>query len=331
MRTPREIAQYVLNTEARALVRAVTLIGPDFEDAVRCIVRLAGVKGKLVTSGLGKSGIVAQKVAGTFASTGVPSIFVHPVDAMHGDIGNVNPADVVLLFSASGQTEEVLAFLIECRRRGGHTVAIVGNPESPIAAEADYVIDASVEREASLIGLIPTASSTTALALGDALAMAVMAERGFTRKDLAENHPSGTIGRGLTTLVRHLMHGVNECAAVTREDTMGETILQMTSCPLGAALVLDGPKLVGLVTEGDLRRALQRDPLGLMRRKVSDFMTTRPRVIEPDILAIQALELMEASHPVYVLPVVAREGDCLGLIRMHDIVQAGLRSSPGLF
>jgi arabinose-5-phosphate isomerase len=277
---------------------------------------------KLIVTGMGKSGKVAQKISATLSSTGSLSVYLHPSEGLHGDLGVVSPGDVVLALSYSGNTEELLQLLPSLKVRGIRLIGIGGSRQSRLAEKCDYWIDASVKQEACPHGLAPTTSTTLALAIGDALAVALMKLRGIDAKTFAANHPGGTLGRRLTLHVRDLMHGAELTATATANATMDEIVMLSTQKPLGAVLIVDGEKLLGLITDGDLRRALgAREKFFSM--KASDVMTRSPTTVTEDTLASEALALMEnRKSQISVLPVVDSHGHWKGLLRLHDLARS---------
>ena len=281
-------------------------------------------EGRLVVTGMGKSGHIARKIAATLASTGTPAMFVHPAEAGHGDLGMITPADAVLAVSNSGASAEINALLPMLKRRGVPLLAITGDPDSELARAAAHHINAGVKAEACPLGLAPTSSTTAALVLGDALAMALLEARGFTREDFAESHPGGRLGRRLLVHVRDLMHSGEAVPAVASGTRLGEALLEMSAKGFGLTTVVDGGgALLGVFTDGDLRRALDggRD---LAQTPVDEVMSRRCRAIAPDALAAEAARLMQEAG-VYVL--IVREGgdgDVVGIIKMHDLLQANV-------
>ncbi|MBX3292813.1 MAG: KpsF/GutQ family sugar-phosphate isomerase [Acidobacteria bacterium] len=309
-----------IEAEAIELVRSrldAVSISAALDSILRC-------RGKVIVTGVGKSGIIADKIAQTLTSTGTMSVYVHPSDALHGGLGVVAEDDVVIALSNSGETEELLALLPALKRRGSALIAIVGNMDSTLARSADVVLDAAVSEEACPLNLAPTASTTVALAIGDALAMTLMKARGLTPEDFAANHPAGRLGKRLTLRVADLMH---QSPNVEADTTWLEVVRAISDHALGAVNVVskDG-KLVGIVTDGDLRRAIERSgDKGLVGLKASDMMTASPITAAPEMLAFDALKVMEdRPSQISVLPVVDYGNSCVGLIRLHDIVKAGL-------
>jgi arabinose-5-phosphate isomerase len=321
-----EQVRALLRMEADAVARtAARLEAQAVEGAVRL---LAECRGKVVAVGVGKSGHIAQKVAATLTSTGTPAVFLHPSDALHGGMGIVNVGeDVVLAFSNSGETPELLELLPYLQHRRARVVAIVGNMGSTLARRADVALDASVEQEACPLNLAPTTSTTVALAVGDALAMTLMGVKRLTPEDFALNHPGGRLGKRLTLKVADLMHSGEGNPQVGASASLLEVAQAISSGGLGAVSVVDEAGLLeGVVTDGDLRRTLQNMNLAdLSALTAGDVMTRTPVVVAPDLLAHAALQLMEnRPRQIAVLPVVDGEGRSVGLLRLHDIVRSGL-------
>ena len=315
----------ILRMEAEAVAEAAGRL--DRAAVVRAVGLLAECRGKVVVTGVGKSGNVAQKVAATLTSTGTPAVFLHPSDAAHGGLGLVSPGDVVVVLSNSGETEELLAMLPHLQPRGVRLVALVGKLDSTLARRADAVLDASVAREACPLGLAPTTSTTVALALGDALAMTLMRVKQFEAEDFALNHPAGRLGKRLTIRVADLMHAGESNPTARTDASLLEVVQAISRGGLGAVSVVDAEgRLAGIVTDGDVRRALQRFGLaGLEKLKADSVMTARPVVAAPDLLAHAALKLMEdRPSQISVLPVVDEAGTAVGLLRLHDIVRSGV-------
>ena len=315
----------LLRMESEAIAETARRL--DRASVERAVALLAGCGGKVVVTGVGKSGNIAQKVAATLTSTGSPAVFLHPSDAAHGGFGLVGTEDVVVVFSNSGETEEILAMLPHLEHRGARVLAVVGNTRSTLARRADALLDASVEREACPLGLAPTASTTVALALGDALAMTLMRVKNFETEHFALNHPAGRLGKRLSLRVADLMRGGAENPTAPAGASLIEVVEAISRGGAGAVSVVepDG-RLAGIVTDGDVRRALQSRGLGgLESLKADDIMTRRPVVVAPETLAFAALKLMEErERQISVLPVVEAEGRVVGLIRLHDIVRSGI-------
>lgn len=277
--------------------------------------------GRLIVLGIGKSGKIGAKIAATLSSTGTPSLYVHPTEALHGDLGIVQESDVALAISYTGNTEEVLALLPFFERRKVPVIGLGGNSASKLAQKSAFWIHASVDEEACAHNLAPTTSTTLALAIGDAIAVTLMKMRQFTADDFAKNHPGGSLGRRLQLLVRDLMHDLKTAPAVAESATMDEVLKLSTQRKLGAVLVCDGKKLLGLITDGDIRRALSHREkfFGLHAR---DIMTKKPTTVLDSLLAYDALRLMEERESqISVLPVVDSHGHALGILRIHDLVQ----------
>ncbi|HEV8590242.1 MAG TPA: KpsF/GutQ family sugar-phosphate isomerase [Pyrinomonadaceae bacterium] len=317
----------LLRAEADAIGKAASRLQATDIDHV--IALLANCKGKLVVLGVGKSGIIGQKIAATMTSSGTAALFLHPSDALHGGLGIVTSADVVIMLSNSGETDELLELLPYLKRRNVPLIAIVGNIKSSIAQRADAVIDASVDQEACPLNLAPTASTTVALAIGDALAMTLMRAKGLTENDFASNHPGGQLGKRLTLRVADLMHSGPQNPTISPDAAWMEIVAAITHYGLGAVNVVDGDgRLAGVITDGDLRRSLQRigaKDIGFANITCDDLMTRDPVVTSPDTLAYDALRLMEdRSSQINVLPVIDDCAKCVGLIRLHDIVRSGL-------
>ncbi len=320
--TPDFIAAGRASMEAEA--EAIACAAQRIDDSFLCAVRLIDEhRGKVVITGLGKSGFVAQKLAATMCSTGTPAVFLHPVDALHGDVGIYAAGDPTIILSKSGTTLELLRLLPVLRGMNSTLVGIIGNKTSPLAGEMDIVLDASVRAEADPFNLAPTASTAVATALGDALALAVRQARKLTPEHFAQLHPAGQLGRNLRVTVRQVMHAGNEVAWAAPESSMRQVIIAMNRCPLGAACVGTEGELLGLITDGDLRRALETIE-DIRDVKAGDLMTVNPITTGPDATLQEAMRLMEdRPSQISVLPVV--EGTrCLGLVRLHDLYQTDL-------
>jgi len=317
-----EWAKRVLEQEAQAVRSLIDRIGSEFEEAVALILKCTG---KVVVTGVGKSGIIGRKIASTLSSTGTPAFFLHPADALHGDLGMLEGRDIVLAISKSGETEELLSVLPVIKRQGNKLILMTCNPNSSLARAADVVLDVGVKEEACPLGLAPTTSTTATLALGDALAVALLQSRGFKAEDFAKNHPKGALGKKLLLRVRDLMHVGEEFPKVQEEAPMKEVLLEMTSKRLGVTGVMNGGgELVGVITDGDLRRALEKFP-DLLNKRAKDIMTCNPKSIEADALAVEALRRME-EYSITSLFVFEKPGDRIpiGIIHLHDILKAGV-------
>jgi arabinose-5-phosphate isomerase len=324
-KTHHEQVVELLRMEADAVARTAARLGAA--EVERAVALLASCRGKVVTVGVGKSGHIAQKAAATLTSTGTTSVFLHPSDALHGGMGLVTEGDVCLFVSNSGETAELLELLPYMQHRRAPVLAVVGNTESALARRADVVLDASVEQEACPLNLAPTTSTTVALAVCDALAMTLMSVKKLTPEDFALNHPGGRLGKRLMVRVSDLMRGGDENPTVVTSATLLEVVQAISRGGLGAVNVCDGSgRLAGIVTDGDVRRALQRMQLEDLKGLTAEgVMTREPVVVGPDLLAYAALQLMEnRPSQIAVLPVVDGDGRCVGLLRLHDIVRIGL-------
>lgn len=297
------------------------------EEIERVVQLLANCKGKIVILGVGKSGIIAQKIAATMTSTGTGALYLHPSDALHGGIGIINAEDAVMILSNSGETDEIIEMLPYLKRRQVPIIALVGSLNSTLARRADAVIDGSVDQEACPLNLAPTTSTTVALALGDALAMTLMQVKGLTPDDFAVNHPAGQLGKRLTLTVADLMHSGADNPTIALGAMWVDTVKGISAGGLGAVNVVDDAgRLAGIITDGDLRRAIQKsEPGSLANLRSDELMTGNPAVASPELLAYDALRLMEdRPSQISVLPVVDGDRVCVGLIRLHDIVRSGL-------
>ena len=315
----------LLRLEAEAIAQTAARL--QREQVEKAVELLAGCKGKVVLVGVGKSGIIAQKIAATMTSTGTGAVYLHPSDALHGGLGIVSVEDVVIALSNSGETDEIIAMLPYLRHRKVPIVALVGKVRSTLARRADVVLDASVDQEACPLNLVPTTSTTVALAIGDALALTLMQVKGLTPDDFALNHPAGQLGKRLTLRVADLMHSGPDNPTIRAEAPWLEVITAISRGGLGAVNVVDDSgHLVGIITDGDLRRAVQKiNHADLLTLQADSIMTRNPVVASTDLLAYDALRLMEERpSQISVLPVVDQERVCLGLIRLHDIVRSGL-------
>lgn len=313
-------AKEVLTTEAEAILAVRDRLDDSFAAAVRLIVNC---EGRVVATGMGKSGSIARKIAGTLASTGSPALFLHPAESVHGDLGMVTSKDVVIALSNSGETEELIAILPVLKRIGTKLISLVGRVESTLAKASDVVLDVSVEREACPLGLAPTASTTAMLALGDALALAAMEVREFTKQDYAMFHPGGALGRRLTLRVRDVMRTDDRMALVHQDDLVRDVLFAITRAGAGAAVVTDDDgKLVGIITDGDVRRHLLKDEQSLNKR-AREIMTANPRVIGPDQLAAEGLGVLEALK-IGELPVLDNDRRPIGVLMMKDLFRAGI-------
>lgn len=310
----RDIARKVLELESRAILNLIPRLDEGFDRAIEI---LHGCQGRIVVTGMGKSGLIGLKIAATFNSTGAPSLFLHPAEAVHGDIGMVVPGDAVLAISHSGETQEILRLLELIRRLDVPLISLTGNHASTLARYSQVVLDVRIDEEASPIGLVPTASTTAALAMGDALAMALLEKRGFTPSDFARYHPGGRLGTQIVT-VGHLMHRGDAVPLVRSGSSLRDGIRAMSEKRLGMTCVLrDDGTLAGVVTDGDLRRAVERG-LDLRDLKVDDAMTPSPVTIGSQELAASALHLLE-SRKITSLVVVDERRRVEGVLHLHDL------------
>jgi arabinose-5-phosphate isomerase len=312
--TDRSLARKVLETEAAAIMSLVERLDETFDRAVRMLYEC---QGRVIVTGMGKSGIICRKIAATLASTGTSAFFLHPAEATHGDLGVIQSNDVLLAISYSGETQEVLRLLEAIRRIGARIVAITGNPASTLAQASDVALDCQVTEEACPLNLVPTASTTAALAMGDALCMTLLVEKGFQQEDYAMIHPGGNLGKKLMR-VEQLMHA-GEAAPTVRTDTMmRDVIYEMSSKALGMTCVLDATdRLAGIITDGDLRRYMIDNP-HILEMRAGDVMTRRPIVIDPSTLAAQALLIME-QRKITSLVVGGNAQTVAGVLHLHDL------------
>ena len=309
-----------LRIEAQAVAALVDRVGAEFEAACRLLL---ACKGRVVVSGMGKSGHVGGKIAATFASTGTPSFFLHPAEASHGDLGMLAKGDVVLAISYSGETAEFLTILPLIKRMATPLIAMTGNAQSTLAREADVHLDVSVPAEACPLNLAPTASTTAALAMGDALAVALLGHRGFTEADFAKSHPGGALGRRLLLHVSDVMRRGADLPTVRPETPLTEGLLEMSRKRLGLTAIVDKDgKVAGIFTDGDLRRALDRD-IDIHKSTMADVMTRGGRSIGPNELAAEAVLMME-KHSINGLLVLDESGRLVGALNVHDLLRAGV-------
>ena len=315
-----ETGREVLRVEAEAVLSLITRLGPGFAQAVRLILQC---RGRIVVSGIGKSGHVARKIAATMASTGTPAFFVHPAEASHGDLGMITPDDVVIALSNSGESSELVAIVPLLKRHGTSLIAITGVHTSTLATLADVHLDAAVEKEACPLGLAPTSSTTAALALGDALAVALLKARGFSAQDFARSHPGGKLGRRLLVLVSDVMHTGQELPHVGSDSSLADALLEMSAKGLGMTAIVDADqKILGIFTDGDLRRVLA-DGTDLRSARIIDLMKRDPRTIDASRLAAEAVQQMEAMR-INGMLVVDADNCLIGVFNMHDLLRAGV-------
>jgi len=313
-----ELAREVLEIEAAAITALIARLDHDFQRAVDLIL---DCRGRVTVSGIGKSGHIARKIASTMSSTGTPAYFVHPAEASHGDLGMVTRDDVFIALSNSGESAELLAIVPLIKRQGAKLISLTGNPDSSLAREADAHLYAGAEKEACPLNLAPTASTTAALALGDALALALMQAKGFSRDEFARSHPGGALGRKLLTHVRDVMRSGDEAPRIPDTAMLSDAILEMSRGRMGITAILDRDKhVLGIFTDGDLRRTLQKG-VDLHATPIASVMTRGPRTISPDKLAAEAVQIME-QHKVNQLLVVDGERRLVGALNMHDLFKA---------
>jgi arabinose-5-phosphate isomerase len=308
------LARKVLQTEARAILGLVDRLDERFERAVRLLL---DCRGRVIVTGMGKSGIICRKIAATLASTGTPAFFLHPAEAIHGDLGVLHPDDVVVALSYSGETEELLRLLETIKRLGAHLLVITGEPGSTLGKAADVTLDCHVSKEACPLNLVPTASTTASLALGDALAMTLLDAKGFRQEDFANLHPGGKLGKRLMR-AEQLMHAGDQAPIVRTTDAMREVIYEISRKKLGMSCVVDGDeRLVGIITDGDLRRHMGDAP-DLLSQHAADVMTRSPITIAADTLAVEVLNTLERRKITSVVVVDDRQ-KVLGVVHLHDL------------
>ena len=318
-----EEAREVLQEEAIGIEKLIPKLDQSFVNAVNMIMESSG---RVVVTGMGKSGHIARKVSATLSSTGTPSIWLHPAEGIHGDLGMVTADDIILAFSKSGETTEIINLLPSLRRIGAKIISIVGNHNSTLAKNSDVILDASVEKEACPLGLAPTTSTTVSLALGDALAVVLLSRHHFTPDQFAVFHPGGSLGRKLLLTVENVMHKGNDNPVINEDSTVQDALFMMTEKGLGAVSVVNGDGvLIGLVTDGDVRRGLETGS-NFLKWPVDAMMTKNPRVITDDQLAAAALHIMEKNQPrpITVLPVVDKDKKAVGMIHLTDLLRRGV-------
>jgi arabinose-5-phosphate isomerase len=311
----RGTARRVLETEAQAILELIPRLDESFDRAVGLLLACAG---RVVCTGMGKSGFIAQKISATFSSTGTPSLFLHPAEAIHGDLGRIVKGDALLAISNSGESEEILALVPQVKRLGSPLLALTGNPRSTMAQAADVHLDVSIRKEACPLGLAPTASTTAALAMGDALGMALLEKRGFTVEDFAVLHPGGKLGKKLLR-VEDLMHTGDEIPRVGPLTLMKDVLFEMTRKRLGLTTVTEADgRLLGIISDGDLRRLMERHGYGMLDRAAAECMTRDPVRVERREFATRALDLMEARK-ITALLVTDAGGRIEGVLHLHDL------------
>jgi arabinose-5-phosphate isomerase len=314
-------AKNILKIESDAVSSLIDRIDEGF---IRAIETMYSCSGKVVVTGMGKSGIIGKKIAATLASTGTPAFYLNPAEGSHGDVGVVSKGDVVLAISNSGDTEELIRILPTLKRMDIKIIAMTGNPQSALAKASDVLLDVSVKEEACPMGLAPTASTTAALAMGDALAVTLLNKRGFCKEDFAFFHPGGNLGRRLITTVEDLMHTGDTVPLVKRDTLMKEAIIEISSKRLGITAVIDrGDKMQGVITDGDLRRGLEKWGDRFFSLKAGDVMTQKPKTVTGDMLAAKAVSIME-KYSITVLMVTDEADNIKGVIHLHDLLKAGI-------
>ena len=314
------LSQSILESVSSQLLEVSKRIDDDIQQASELIINHPG---KLVVCGLGKSGLIGQKIVATLCSTGTQSVYMHAAEAIHGDLGIYNPGDPTILISKSGNTEEIVKLIPILKEFKSPIIAIVGNVDSFIAKNADIILNATVEKEIDPLGVVPTTSSLVALAIGDALASVLMVQRGFDKEDFARNHPGGELGKQLALKVENIMHPINDVAQINNKDSINSCAKKMTDNPLGAALLLENGSLKGIVTEGDLRKSIASN-LDLSN-SIEPFINDNPISIHSSVSILDAMKIMEdRSSKISCLPVVDSDGKCLGLLTIHDLYQTKL-------
>ncbi len=322
---PIEQARACLELEAEAIRALIPRINDQFVIAMNMILHCSG---RVVVTGMGKSGLIGKKIAATLASTGTPAFFLHPAEGIHGDLGMVTAADIVLAISNSGETSELISILPAIKRIGAAIIAMTGREQCTLVQNADAFLNVAVEKEACPLGLAPTASTTAALAMGDALAVALLSARNFTPEEFALYHPGGSLGRKLLLTVENVMRGGEDLPVVTPDKTVKEALFAITAKGLGAVLVVEslaGMQLVGLLTDGDIRRSLENGH-EFLDKPVGELMTRHPRTIAKDKLAGHALNIMEKNQPrpITLLPVVDSQFRAIGIIHLTDLLRQGV-------
>lgn len=316
-----DVAKNVLKTEAEAVLSLIAKLNSNFERAVEIMY---ASKGRIVVTGMGKSGLVGKKVAATLASTGTPAFFLHPAEAGHGDLGMVTSEDVLLAISNSGETDELLQLLPYLKRFNVNIISLTGNPSSTLSSAADVTLDVSVEQEACPLGIVPTASTAAAMAMGDALAMALLVRRGLKPEHFALFHPGGSLGKKLLVRVRDLMHSGDALPVIPPHTTMMRAVMEISTKRLGMTIVAGADdKLLGVITDGDLRRGIGTWGKDFFDMRAEEVMTRKPKMIGQDELAAKALSIME-SNSITSLVVPDEDGRVKGIIHIHDILKQGI-------
>ncbi len=316
-----DIAKKVLKTEAEAVAGLIERLDSSFERVIDIIYTS---KGKVIVTGMGKSGLIGKKIAATLASTGTPAFFMHPAEASHGDLGMVSSDDVVIAISNSGETDELLALIPFLKRFNVHLISMTGDVNSTLSRAADLNLDVTIKEEACPLGIVPTASTTAALAMGDAVAVALFIKRGFRQEDFASYHPSGSLGKRLFIKVRDLMHTGEALPLITARESMTGAVMEISSKRLGIAIVADEDHTIaGIITDGDVRRGIEKWGKELFEMKAGEIMSKNPKTIAAEELAAKALSVME-KHAITVLVVPDSRGRAEGIIHLHDILKKGI-------
>jgi arabinose-5-phosphate isomerase len=316
-----DIAKRVLKIEADAVAALTEKLNSNFEKAVEIIYKS---KGRVVITGMGKSGLVGKKIAATLASTGTPAFFMHPAEASHGDLGMVTSDDVIIAISNSGETEEIVGLIPFLKRFNISLISMTGNPDSTLSKSANVILDISVKEEACPLGIVPTASTTATMAMGDALAVALLIKRGFKEEDFAFFHPGGSLGKKLFITVKDLMHTGDALPLVSPEIPMIKATVEISSKRLGVTIVADKDNsILGIITDGDLRRGIEKWGKDFFDMKAIDVMTRNPKTISEDELAVKALSIME-KHSITSIVVPDDNGKAVGIIHLHDILKQGI-------
>jgi arabinose-5-phosphate isomerase len=316
-----DIAKKVLKTEADAVAGLIQKLDCNFERAIDIIF---GSKGRVVVTGMGKSGLVGKKIAATLASTGTPAFFMHPAEACHGDLGMVTSDDVIVAISNSGETEELVALIPFLKRFNVSLIAMTGNIQSTISKASDVNLDVTVKEEACTLGIVPTASTTASLAMGDAVAVALLIKRGFREEDFAFFHPRGSLGKKLFVKVKDLMHGGDAIPTVSPDASMTVAVMEISSKRLGTTIVAGADKKIrGVITDGDVRRGIEKWGKAFFDMKAKEVMSKNPRTIPEEELAVKALSIME-KHSITSLIVPDKQGRAAGIIHLHDILRQGI-------
>ncbi len=316
-----DIARQVLKTEAEAVFALMQKLGSDFEKAVQIIFDSSG---RVIVTGMGKSGLVGKKIAATLASTGTPSFFMHPAEASHGDLGMVTADDVIIAISNSGETDEIICLIPFLKRFNVNLISMTGNPASSLAKAADVNLDISVREEACPLGIVPTASTTATLALGDSLAVSLLTKRGFKEEDFAFFHPRGSLGKKLFITVGDVMHGGESLPVISPSASLTEAVMEISSKRLGMTIVADKDRiLLGVITDGDVRRGIEKWGKSFFDMQASEVMTKNPKAIAGQELAAKALGIME-RYAITSLVVSAEDKRVIGVIHLHDILKQGI-------